>query len=416
MVRQTLIGFAALIVLASCNQEPDTRNATGNVQVRIPFPDEGGGYSLKVIGLSGITSLYEFAGKYANFYVSPAVDRSNRIHGTRPKGHFLKTAKNIYVPLDTEISQQMAVIYAHLERLSLLDNELGVGDLQQGPRDVGLMVRYSSPGKGGLTTNNAYYNPETDSILLVPYTESELPIAVNGGILAHEHFHSLYYKLVGRKIGQKAQGHGQELLAQVQGAKVTRTTLEGLRDESLSLAERTNLFSYLGMNEGLADFWAWVYTGDPDFLASSVSSESARRSMKMEEAAVKELAFSPVRRWRNVVGELGGERCSIYCLGTEYAKALKAYSNVVETTRGISSVQARRLVAKAIVTALPSLAVSLKELKKDEYFEPVSFLALVEVAMGEERPEEKSFLKGILTRTLGEDALPIVSTSAGMRP
>lgn len=403
-VCQTLIGFAALIMALGCNGKPDTRNAAGNVFVRIPFMNEGGGYSLQVVGLSGISSMYEFGGTFAKFYVTPSVDSSQKIRGTQPKSHFIKTAGNVYVPQDADLSLPMAVIYAHLERLSALDKAVGVGDLQQGPRDVGLFVRYVNPDNGNLSTNNAFYNPDTDSILLVPFTSEELPLAINGGVLAHEHFHSLFYKLVGRRIGQKTQGHGQELLQHLQGAKAAPTSSQALQDKNLTLAQKTNLFTYLGMNEGLADFWAWVYSGDPDFLASSLADEAPRRSMKLEEAEVKEFKFSRVSRWSSIVDLLPVRSCSIYCLGTEYAQAFKAIAEKVQETRKISSREARTLVAQGVVSALPLFAVSLKELEDNEFFEPVSFLTLFKSAMTL-KPEETAFIQGIIDRTSGENTM-----------
>lgn len=411
-VRQTLIGFTALTMLLACNREPDTSRVSGDVKVRIPFPLEGGGYSLQVIGLSGIASMYEFHGDQANFYIYPSTD-GVKLHGARPKAHFIK-AGDIFVPTaeESNLTQQMAVIYAHMQRLRQLDAELGLGELNQGPSDIGMMVRFPSRLGYGMEVNNAFYLAETDAILIVPYTENELPLAVNGGILAHEHFHSLYYKLVGKQLSELSQAHGYELLAQVQGAQTLRGS--AAKEDGASLETRTNRMIYLGLNEGLADFWAFIYTGDAEFMTPTVpGEESVNRSLKLSAAQVKDLSVHRGSHWQSEVQQTPDDKWPIYTLGTEFAKSMTAFTGVVQTSRGLSSLEARKLVAKALVQTLPSLALKMKALSTNQVFEPADFLNLLGNSMADIKPVEKAFLNGVVTRSMGVQAkvTPVIDTT-----
>lgn len=409
-LRQTLIGFTVLCAtLIACNREPATNNVSGDVKVRIPFPVEGGGYALQVIALSGIKSMYEFSGDFANFYIYPSTDGS-KIRGFRPKAHFIKSG-DVYVPAadDQGLTQQMAVIYAHMQRLTRLDQELGVGELDPGPIDIGLLVRFPAADHSGVEVNNAFYNSDTDAILILPYTARELPIAVNGGILAHEHFHSLYYKLVGKVVQESMQAHGQKLKNAVEGTPAAQSSSTETSVRTRTLAQKTNLFFYLGLNEGLADFWASVYTGDPDFIVSSVPSEQAARTMKVDVKSRQDFRFSPAVAWKEIARRsfadecdgpcVVGRGCSIYCLGTEYARGLSALAQVVQDTRGITGIEARKLVAKAMLKALPQLALTLKDLTADEFYEPVNFLSLIGETLPDIKSDEKNFIAGVTLRS-----------------
>ncbi|WP_413288944.1 hypothetical protein [Bdellovibrio sp. HCB337] len=400
---QTLIGFSVLALVSGCSREPDTHKISGDIKTRIPFTSEGGAYSLQAVSLSGIRSLYEFSGKYVTFYMSPSVSDS-KLTGHQPKTRFIK-AGDVYVPEDV-MSQQLAVIYAHFQRLAALDNELGAEGVNTWPRDVGVGVRYKSEGNR-YETNNAFYDGSTDSMLVVPYTQNNLPIAVNAGILAHEHFHSLYFKLVEKHVFKAQQAlHGKSLREEVlnivedKNIEISKPLPE---DNDSFTTEYHALFSR-GINEGLADFWAWIYTGDPDFLQHSLPSEKDQRTMNIEEKAAEEFVFPNSEIWKmEVLNRYSGAQprgCRgvrvSYCLGSKYARLLKHFSGVVQDSRGLSSLEARKLVGTAIVKALPTLKESLLSIKTGEYFDPSSFFKMLQDALPDVQTKEKTFLEKLV--------------------
>ncbi len=157
----------------------------GTIRVLAPINAEGGAYSLDFIELKGIQDLDTLSGKFVHFFMSPRIS-SDRLQGPAPKTRFIRNSDGDYIPAN-EMTQQLVTVYAHMQRLAALDEELGAQGVNKWPRDIGVAVRV----RGGLD-NNAFYDGKTDAMFFVPYTNKELPIAVNGGILAHEHFHSLF--------------------------------------------------------------------------------------------------------------------------------------------------------------------------------------------------------------------------------
>jgi hypothetical protein len=402
---QSLFGLTLIALALGCGRNSDMKQVSGDVKTRIPWTEEGGSYSLKEILLKGISSLYELSGDFATFYVYPSVQGS-KITGTNPKTRFLK-AGELYVPEDT-MTQQMTTIYAHLQELAAMDVEMGAAGVNTWPRDVGVAVRYTMDG--AYAVNNAFYDGITDSMLVVPYTdENNLPIPVNAGILAHEHFHSLYFKLVEKKVfSQHLATHGQNIRQEVLGDSAAATA-DSKKIERFSKTVDSESYHEQfsrGINEGLADFWAWVYTGDPDFLASSLPSEKTARSLSLSSAPSDFVTAALYKhRLENVFSRSDvGEQCLggrvVYCLGSEYARALKYLGGIVQDGRGLTPRQSRAVVAKAVIAALPLLRDDLLAMKGGDLFEPVKFFAMVQKNLPDLQDKEKSFLETLVKNTL----------------
>ena len=85
-------------------------------------------------------------------------------------------------------------------------------------------------------------------MFFVPYAEEQLPIPMNGGIIAHEHFHSYFSYGVLKKLGSQK--------------------IDPLQDYLLK-----------SLNEGIADMWGWIYTGDPDFISMSLPAVGGLRKL-----------------------------------------------------------------------------------------------------------------------------------------
>lgn len=409
---QSLLGVSLLILSLACNREPHTHQISGDVQSRLPIVSENKSYHFADITLRGIYSLYEFSGQFAKFYMYPSVSGS-KLYGHQPKTRFLKSGAS-YIPED-DLTQQMAVIYNHLQNLAALDAELGAGNVNSWPRDVGLAVRYRK--KSGFDTNNAFYDGTIDAILVVPYTREDLPIAVNAGILAHEHFHSLYYKLVEKSVF--AEGirplHGEEIREEVLGTPAAAESQDENSKENSRKVETIDTYSEQyhkllsrGLNEGLADYWAWMYTGDPDFLRWSLPSETEIRSLSMSDAEVANYRFPNMSAWtaqvansRSLVTINGkpnpcrGDRVS-YCLGTEYARTLKRLATVVQSSRGMTSIEARKYVGLQILRSLPLVKENLLKYKNNEFFHPESFFTFLKETNEDFNESEKNFLQSIV--------------------
>lgn len=348
---------------------------SGNVRVMTPMPSEGGQYSLQITELFALNDLSTLAGKFVKFFFSPRV-RNNQLEGLSPKARFILNSDGVYIPTD-ETTMQMVSIYAHMQKLAALDEELGAGGVNKWPRDVGIAVRVV-----GHTVNNAFYEGKTDSILVVPYVNKELPLAINGGVLAHEHFHSLFYKLV---IDDPATNvHAQEI-SETFGEDFEKTltghdqkmepTGETLSDTELNYYY--HLAMTRGLNEGLADFWGWMYTGDPDFIVQSLPSQT-QRNLQTSDLGAKRL-LSKKGYWQ---GRLQANYKTTstsnfdfntfiqglsYEIGTEFSRSMKRYTDVYAKARSIDPLQARKDVAKVIIKMLPTIRAELSQSEKKAF-------------------------------------------------
>ncbi len=423
---QSLLGIALVATNVGCNREPDTSKVSGDVKTRIPVAAEGGDYSLQEVTLQGITSLYEFNGQFAKFYIFPSAVQG-KITGIQPKTRFIKSG-DLYVAAD-ELSQQMTVIYNHLQNLAALDAEVGAGGVNTWPRDVGVAVRYRRGDN--FDANNAFYDGPTDAILVVPYTQNNLPIAVNAGILAHEHFHSLYYKLVEKEMFDKETKplHGKKVREAVLGSAIVGEPLNIAKVETPNdEIERYHRVFSRGVNEGLADFWAWVYTGDANFLKRSLPSEEKDRTLDLTEKEVADykfpnkedfsarLAMAKVQNFFDgTKNPCGGDRVA-YCLGTDYARTLKRFAKVVETSRGLTSIEARKLVAMAIVKTLPSLRTEILKYRDRKYFSPEHFFTMLKSSVDGIHSDEKDFLDEIVNKSNDTDHGKVKAAPASLRP
>ncbi|HRO66603.1 MAG TPA: hypothetical protein PL182_03455, partial [Pseudobdellovibrionaceae bacterium] len=242
----------------------------GSVSVRIPWKDAQGGVSLQAVTLTGLENLQEMKGAYAQFVYAPKI-LADGIEGANPRARFVKTPSGLYVPSD-EISQQMAVIYAHMEHLAKLDEVAGVKSVLSWPRKIGISARIRGRD-GQLWTDNSFYDGASDAILMVPNRNGKWPLATNPGVIAHEHFHALFFHLVQGPLLEenvlsrtlRASAHDEEGILETFAEKApsekTRVTPRG---SDLAVDNRRYNTAVIKMiNEGLADVWGWIYSGQP---------------------------------------------------------------------------------------------------------------------------------------------------------
>lgn len=331
-----------MLFLSACIPAENSLAGSQNIRVQIPISDSKivsgtaeTNYSLKVVTLENVYSTTELQGQFAKFFYAPS-SAEKGLAGLNPLSFFLKTAKNIYIPRN-ENTAFMATIYYHVQNLKKMSDLAGFVQ-EEKPLSIGLATQVVDPT---MKTNRAFYDGNTDSILIVPYTKSELPIAVNSGILAHEYFHSLFFKTVLQK-GLTAENKklSESLQLHLSEAK-NLFEIETVEDASMTVEQLSTRIYLNSLNEGLADFWAWLYTKDSNFLKWSLSefSEDRRLNVKPE-----------VREYRNFQG-------SIYENGTQFARLLKSIAD------GLDNPQ---LMTTVIKEFLVQLSTDFVELKSEE--------------------------------------------------
>src|SRR5690606_9491676 len=105
-------------------------------------------------------------------------------------------------------------------------------------------------------------------------TPGPLPMALNGGILAHEHFHAYFFALLLEKV----------ILILDQWPTPTASSVHsGVKSgwwlPHFNSTLNHNMGVLLAWNEGLADFWGYLYSGDPQFIGESLPHRLRARSL-----------------------------------------------------------------------------------------------------------------------------------------
>jgi len=355
---RTILLLTLILFFTGCSGKSDVGQAQGTVTVQIPVYDSMTNYSLKNVELFEIENLREVSGAFARFFYAPG-SNDTQLTGGSPVAHFIKSG-GFFIPADL-ISTQMASIYYHLQQLAALDTAVGAGGLNQWPRSVGLETRISENETG--RKNNAFYDGYTDSMMFVPFTSMDLPIALNAGIIAHEHFHSLFFKLVIKTAiaSKKIMTGATSIHSDEQSAELSAT-------KSMLMNE-----VYLrGLNEGLADFWGWLYTSDTQFMKWSLPSFSKQRALEMEEAFIGK--YMTPAKMDNAIEEAlqisEQPRLALidfsYHVGTPHARFLKQWVTLRSQSESISLAEAKLKMAQDVVSYLKLLSVKIAKLEDHE--------------------------------------------------
>lgn len=387
---KTTLGVLS-ICAAGCTPAMDT---SGPVEYQIPWLAENGSYRLQDVRVETFNRPFELKGEIAEILVDPYLVDGQLQSG--PVGRFVKNERGVMIPSDFA-SLQAATIYAHTERFHKMDVELGLADRLRWPEVVSIQTNVKVHGDS--VVNNALFDGRFNSLLIVPYLKSKLPISFNAGILAHEHFHKIYQALVMSPIQQMERDEGirlgggvgsDDLLghahqfgcnwAAIAGHLVFRGNLEpsGFKrgqenpEFESKLRQAYNKFVLRGLNEGLADFWGWVYTGDVDFIGHSMD-ESDSKFRRLDKEAGR---LPSAMVWKNNLVDSKGRILDpmaqfglSYRLGTYYARFLRDLTSRVSPS-GEFDPAARWVVAQALINALPMITGQVRSMSEKDEISP----------------------------------------------
>lgn len=288
--------FGVLLSLSACT--PLDNDPTGS-KIWVPWMGVNGKYQFQRVPVSTVTHWSPLRGTAANL-------RSNA--KLTPDGKYLISQEVTFehsvdqsgtvIPM-TRAASEVAAIYAHFERFQKQDQELGLPEANR-PRKV--FVKYQeSVGQGFVLVNNAFYDAISNAFFILPYEREGLPLSVNGSVLAHEHFHSIFARLLFRPLIKQAESKGKKLFdykelsphLQDFGPRVLHKfgltnppTNKELQVEEVVLETEWNeknrrIFlnraMFVALNEGLADVWGWFYGQDPCFMIPSYGKSLGQR-------------------------------------------------------------------------------------------------------------------------------------------
>lgn len=240
----------------------------------LPWPDSGGGISFQKIQLSTLKNLYELKGAAAEIYFENGFNGSG-FSGPVARPRLTRSGK-VCVPTDAASSLALTT-YGHMERIYLFDRELGIDQNLRWPRKVGLDVAIRTAS--GHSHNNAHYIPAADVMAVIPYNQTGLPLAINAGVLAHEHFHSHFQAKVSLVLNSILSFAPAVESFFYLGFNIKPVT-ENVDDLDITQMSSLNNFVLRGWNEGLADVYAAMYSGRSDFFADSLPAVASARNLE----------------------------------------------------------------------------------------------------------------------------------------
>lgn len=293
----------AIFFISSCSLKVENQGVSH--QVWIPWLTSDGQYKMQKVQVDSITKWSPIRGSAAKIRSHYVEINDKQASSSEVIMDYTTDSSGAVVPM-TQSSVEVASIYANFDRLQKLDQRLGLVNSDE-PRSVYVKTKLNV--RGGRMINNAFYNFLTDSFYVVPYLEPGLPLSVNGAVLAHEHFHSIYGRLVQRPVYEYGQTkkinlfddytvHDDALFKkefkefflpaatfttqseynnnQYVNSKITSdtdpNTVHGkiLGDSEAFATLHLNKIFFMALNEGLADVWAWLYSNQACFIDPSL--------------------------------------------------------------------------------------------------------------------------------------------------
>jgi hypothetical protein len=344
-VRNKVVWLSSLLIF-SCQPQAPIADVQGNVKVLIPTTAQSSN-QLSTVTIKNVSSLKEVSGSYVQFYYTPGSDNGGLVGGA-PQAKFIRTGEDVYVPTDS-VTQQMFSIYYHIQNLNDFNAEISLELKQTQPFYVGLNTQVS--GGGDNSQNNAFFDGDSNALLFVPYNLQHIPISVNSGIIAHEFFHSIFFKhmLKGFNLNQEAL---------------------------IQSAPNTDKFYYnqtlvRGMNEGLADYWGWLYTNDTDYISVSLPKFGTARKMELDAATIGSIETSSAIASKVSEAQEASEKPTeylstyIYKIGTPHARFLKELTQRISYDNKTSLKVAKVQMARAIYNYMKNLSATTKAFKAE---------------------------------------------------
>ncbi|MDW8190475.1 MAG: hypothetical protein RMK80_05835 [Pseudobdellovibrionaceae bacterium] len=273
--------FLSLVSVSGCLKGPQSRPSYP-VRAKIPFFTQNGEYRWNVVQIETLENLEHVEGRAARFLFRPKLVNL-KLEGEPPLAQFFTNKEGILIAKN-QFSLKLITLYYHFEQLMKIDEKIGVYQNLSWPRTVALDVIVEHPTLGKSGGNNAMYIPDADAYVFEKFSGEHLPLSVNAGVIAHEHFHAIFNHAVLKPLKAIVTN---SFLNPLQGPldKWVLSNLFNINDpffnngktgtELLALGKAITLLDI--WNEGFADWWGFHYSGDGDFVLRSISQTIQRR-------------------------------------------------------------------------------------------------------------------------------------------
>ena len=260
-MKTTCAAIAAMFMIACSPAGPDI-DATHTKYLVYDWNTDTRAYELHVSEIETLDDPRAISGEVARLRGGGALVVANSEPTTKEEYAELLEVRNdktpsaeyffdgeVAVPFDFD-TQLMVTLYHHIERADRYFGDLGVDPLGQMPTYY--FPQFSLFGIPlPLLTDNAAYAFTLDAFLIPPtvFLVDDVPLSANRGVMVHEYSHAVFNRLV--HLDDRAPGP--------------------LWDPSFPDDMVNELRS---LDEGVADVFGALATGDADFIAPSISKEA----------------------------------------------------------------------------------------------------------------------------------------------
>lgn len=384
-VKHIILSFVILFLAFGCADVRPPQSEKDGYLIQLPWYDKDKGYTLQKISVKTIENIDEIRGSSARFYVYPYL-KNGELTGPAPTARYIKTNEGTIIPRDV-ITTQLFTVYAHMEKLKEFDKQMGVGDFATWPATVGIAVNYRDE-YGELVDNNAAYSSALNAYLFMPYTDNKLPIAVNGAVIGHEHFHALFAKLVNFAPSTDSSNNLEE--DRLLKAFELHSEKMSAKEEDIEVSVHANRILYKIMNEGLADFWGWLYSQNDNFVGQSLSKERGER--KIEKQNLNLISKSDLMSQAASIDDR-----KIYQYGNIYARIFSNFVKHYSITHEVSLDEARLIVGKNLIASLRDLnTVAIKLHSEKEAVDPTSLVSIFIENLKDAKLEDCQYFTSVL--------------------
>lgn len=310
-IKQAMTFCVMLCFLGACQGDSGTEK---KVKFQIPWPTAKGKYQIQEVELKTLSHPQKLEGSAAKVLLNSRYKRSDGLISPSFDLRFIER-DSVFIPANSS-SLQAATVYAHMEKLQELDQKAGIEKLLPRPRNVGVNAEVIFPGGEKPAKNNAAYIPSSDVFVIVPYDQENLPITLNAGVIAHEYFHAIFQHAVMKDLDKKSEY--EEFLLQA-------------------------------WDEGMADLWGWIYTGDVSFISHSLPQFAKGRVL--DEGAYGIPQDIKLQKLLDEMSEKEKRR-QIYTVGSFYSRLLY---QVAKNAGHADNKEGRQKFAKVFIKSLNRL-------------------------------------------------------------
>jgi hypothetical protein len=225
-----------------------------NPKYLLPVLDANGHPSLQEFHLKTLHSPYSADGDVARIYFD--ANFANGFSGSLAAPRLVRSG-DTFIPRDPSSGMVLA-IYMQFERLYFFEQRVLINSSMTWPRTIGIFQNIENADQ--LEANAMYIPSPVDVYGFLPVHEDSMTaLALNAGIIGHEHFHAHFDRLVNNPLK----------------AVIEMTQEEVVRSQKCPTSRlHYQIVLMRAWNEGLADFYGAMFSGMSNFIAYSAPAKA----------------------------------------------------------------------------------------------------------------------------------------------